>query len=235
MAAGQSPLDPMPGSETLRKGQLLRRGLLHHRHGVRRARSPPADLEERQIVLGIAEGLYILEGQAEESQGALDSRALGDARRQQHQRATVVHGIATHVRRRQRLLDWPFVATGGSDNDAPDLIGDPAAIQLGQKSIGRRRTLIPDHRRPGIVEHRAVLGDDGVEELKAVTDAAQLEEGAPRDENEPQPRLPGMREGFPYRRGDPVAGCQSAVEIERQRLEDHVCRRMLPTWCVGGA
>jgi len=130
---------------------------------------------------------------------------------------------------------WRFVAPRGSDDDAPDLIGDPAAIQLGEESGGRRGTLIPDHGRPGIIEHRAILGDDGLEELEAVTDAAQLEEGASRDENEPQPSLPGALEGFPYPRADPIVGCQGTVEIERQRLEEHACRRIMLACCVGGA
>jgi hypothetical protein len=130
--------------------------------------------------------------------------------------------IAIHARRRQRFPEERFVGPRSADDDPPNLIEDPAAIQLGQESSGRRRTLVPDHRRPGIVEDRAVLGDDRLEELEAVADAAQLEEGATRDENEPHPGLPGAVESLPYSRADPVVGGQGAVEIERQRLEEHV-------------
>ena len=63
-----------------------------------------------------------MEGQAKEPEGVRDPRALGDTRRQQHERATVVHGVAIHARRGQRLTDGRFVAPRGSNDDAPDLI-----------------------------------------------------------------------------------------------------------------
>ena len=68
------------------------------------------------------------------------------------------------------LLQGPLVRAGRADDDPADLTEIPAAVELGEEPDRHRWTLVADHGRAGIIEHGAVLGDDGVEQLKAVAD-----------------------------------------------------------------
>jgi hypothetical protein len=141
---------------------------------------------------------------------------------QQHERGTVVDEIPRHARGGQCLLQDPFVRAGRADDDPAHLIVDPAAVELGEEPDRHRWALVADHGRAGVIEHGAVLGDDGVEQLEAVADPCELEEGPPRDQDETKARLPGLLQRLPDRWRDPVLRREGAVVVAGERLEEHV-------------
>ena len=75
---------------------------------------------------------------------------------------------------------------------------------------------------PGVVEHGAVLGDDGVEQLQAIADPRQLEEGSPGDEDEAKARRAGPLQRLAHHGRDPVLEREGAIVVAGERLEEHV-------------
>ena len=102
---------------------------------------------------------------------------------------------------------------GGDDRFAHRQRRDAAALELLHERRRRRRTEGAGGARRGVVEQRAVLRHDAVEQAHLRKDREQLIELAPGDEDE---LAPGRRE--PLERGDgrrrdlPVAR-DGAVEI----------------------
>ena len=70
-----------------------------------------------------------------------------------------------------------------------------------------------------MVDHRSILGHHRVEQLQAVTDAGQLEEGPSRDEDQSDPHPPSLLERSLDLWFDAVLDRQSAVEVACERLE----------------
>ena len=71
---------------------------------IRRAAAEPARVEERQVVLRVAQGQHVVRRQAQDAQRLLHPGALGDAGGQQHERGAVVDEVPRHARGGQRLL-----------------------------------------------------------------------------------------------------------------------------------
>ena len=205
-AARQDPVDPLADG----------------RDAVARAGAEAARVEEGEIVLRVSDGQHVVRREVQEAQDLLDPGALGHAGGQEHEGRTVRDQVPAHVGRAQRLAHRRLVGAPGADDDAADLVVDAPPLELAEQPPGHRGPLVADHRRAGIVDHRAVLGHHAVEELEAVAHARELEEGAPGHEHEPKARPPRPLERGAHRRADPVVDGERAVEIASERLEEHV-------------
>ena len=192
------------------------------RDAVARAGAEAARVEEGEVVLGVAQGQHVVRRELEEAQHLLDPGALGHAGGQQHEGGAVRDQVPGHLGRAQRLAHRRLVAAAGADDDPAHLVVDAPPLELSEQPAGHRGSLVADHRRAGIVDHRAVLGHHAVEELQAVAHARELEEGAPGHEHQPEARLLRPLERGAHRRTDPVIDRERAVEIASERLEEHV-------------
>src|SRR6185369_3941236 len=161
------------------------RALAQRRHRVGHRHRALAHRQERVIVLGVADADHVVRRQLERRQRRRQPGALGDAARQQHERALVED---------ERALDAGLLDGGqrglrerrlGRQDRAPDRKDDAAALERGdQRGLGRvaqRAHLAP----LGEVDERAVLGDHRVEHpLELGTDRLQVGQHASGDEEQ---------------------------------------------------
>ena len=180
-----------------------------------------AELQERVVVLGVADADDVVRRDLELLERGHEPRRLVDAGRQDHDGAFVEDDLQLEAELADRFEHGRLVRLARRDDDlAGGERGDAALAQSGEQRRRRRlREPAPLLRRRAI-EQRAVLGDDALEDREVRMDAHEIVELAARDEHEPAPRREHVLE-----RGDGLGGY---LAVGRERAVIVGCQQVVP-------
>ena len=187
---GDHHLDQLPNAGAILVPGHQVGGGLQHRHGVGDRNAALAEVQERVIVLGVADADHVVGRQTELAERLAKAGRLAQAGRQHHHGVFVERHMQLETQIADDFEDGGLVGLPGGNNDAADRQGRHTALPQGaDEGFGRRLAEELFLARGRVVDDRAVLCDDAVEQLDVRTGREQILQLATGHEDEPSARV----------------------------------------------
>ena len=178
-------------------------------------------MQQRVIVLRVADGCDVVRGQAQPRERASESGGLVHRRGQHHDRALVEDDLQLQPEVADRLQHGGFVRLHRRDDGRADADRHPAPVQCLDECPGRRigeDLALPGRRK---VQQGTVLGDHAIESVDLRKDAEQFSQFPTRYQYQPAAAGAEAIERFhPARRHHAVMG-ERTVVVGGQDDESH--------------
>jgi hypothetical protein len=221
MAPARRPLHDDVGAVAERRHRVGDRGrALAHR-------------EERVVVLRIADPDHVVGGQLHHVERGREPRALGDAARQQHERALVEDQRSLHARLLDRGERGFGVVRRRREDRAPDVERHAPALERFDQRELRRVAEPADLPALGNVEEASILGHDEVEDAVDVrADRLEIVEHPARHQKELAAGFAHAREHRRRIGGEPSLVGDGSVVVTGEHVHDHGLVRSLPSVAI---
>ena len=188
------------------------------------AAPPAAQLEQGEIILGVADPDDVVRRQAKLLQRRLQAACLVDAGRQHHDRAFVEDDLQLEPEIANGRENLGFMRLDRRDDHPaegkqPEIQPLQALAEQDRRRLGEERFFLV--LRP--VEQGAILDDDEIEQIQPGKDALQILQLASGDHDQLAARPAQRLERFQGRIPHHPVGCQGAVIVGRERLIIQTC------------
>lgn len=204
---------------------------LEHRDGIRDGDGAFAEIEEGVVVLSIADPGDVVQRQAQLRERHFQARGLVDAGGQNHDRPFVEDDLQLQAKIPDDFQHRGLVRLPRGHDDVPDRQRLDVALPKGlDERLGGRLGQLFDLPRGRIIEQRAVLRDDVIEEVHVREHRDELLQLSARDQDQLPARGLQARQRGQGLLGDPAAGSDGPVIIAGKGQVAH--EPVFPGWAA---